>query len=162
MRRFTSRFLICDPSKHCEKHAKKRRFPQLFSKFSPYHKSEPRGRSTHNFASFSYTSQYLIFWGVGEEDWSLGAQLYRGLCRIWRVITLRAPISSGIMVLLSAAAQAAIAKSRLLKARKFSNCNCKSRFLRLKLSLSGAVAHHLVVGATWIPSTESLGELPQQ
>ena len=32
-------------------------------------------------------------------------------------------------------------------AKKFCNCNCKGGFLRLKPSLSGAVAHHLVVGA---------------
>ena len=60
------------------------------------------------------------------------------------------------MVLL-AVAQTAIAKSRLLKARKIQQLQLESGFLRLKLRLFGAVAHHLVVGASWIPFYQVTG-----
>ena len=61
--------------------------------------------------------------------------------------TPRAPINSGIMVLWPAE-QTAIAKSRLLKARKIQQLQLQKRFLRLKLRLFGAVAHHLAVDAS--------------
>ena len=65
--------------------------------------------------------------------------------RIWKVNAAphqhhtTSTISSGIMVL-SAAVKTAIAKSRLLKVREIQQLQLQKRILRLKLSLSGAVA----------------------
>ena len=61
-------------------------------------------------------------------------------------------------MVLSAAAQTAIAKSRLLKLRKIQQLQLQSGFL---LSLSGAVATTWWSAQLGYPSTELLGELLQ-